>query len=124
MKSNIAFIESHQDQNLTKKHFHLGQGGVTRGFKNAKKWTTDSHPFKLVRKEPTETQSKFFFKEEESEMSTLKKRFKEKVERAKKLREKVGDPIVLGRSIIEIPEEEADRKLGNFKGYKYVTKKP
>ena len=124
MKSNLLFIESHQDQGLPEKHLHSGQGGATHGFKNHEKWTTDSYPLKLVRKEPTETYGKFYLKEGESNMSTLKRRFKDKLEQAKRLREKVGDPVALGRSIIEISEEEADRKLSNFKGYKYVSKKP
>lgn len=61
---------------------------------------------------------------EETKMVALKKRFKEKLDVAKKLREKVGGPIALGNSIIEIPEDEADKKLSNFKGYRYVSKKP
>ena len=57
-------------------------------------------------------------------MEILKKRFKEKLKQAKKLREKFGDPIALGRSIIEIPEDKANDVLSEYKGYKYVSKKP
>jgi hypothetical protein len=120
-KSNV--IRSHQDQDFFGEIYHLGQGGVTGGFKNPQKWTTDSHPFKLVRREPTVTQGEFVFIEEESKMSTLKKRFKQKLEQAKRIREKVGDPVALGRSIVEIPEDKANEVLSEHKGYKYVSKK-
>lgn len=50
-------------------------------------------------------------------MIELKKRYKLKLKEAKKLREKIGDPIAFGRSIIEIPE---DQVLKEYKGYKYV----
>jgi hypothetical protein len=58
-----------------------------------------------------------------TKMAALKKRYKEKLEQAKKLRKKFGDPIALGKSLIEISEDEADQKLSTFKGYKYVSKK-
>lgn len=122
MKS-ATVIKIHQDQNLSEENFHLGQGAVTGGFRNPYKWTTDSHPFRLVGKEPTGTYSEFHFIKEESKMSTLKKRFKQKLEHAKRLREKLGDPIALGRSIIEISEDKANDVLSEHKGYKYVSKK-
>lgn len=122
MKS-ATIIRLYQDQDSSEENFQLRQGAVTGGFKNPHKWTTDSHPFELLRKEPTVTRGKFFFKEEESNMATLKKRFKQKLGQAKILREKVGDPIALGRSIIEIPEDKADEILSQHKGYKYVSKK-
>ncbi len=56
-------------------------------------------------------------------MAALKEKFKLKLEQAKKLREKIGDPITLGRSIIEIPEDKAEQKLDEVKGFKYVSKK-
>lgn len=56
-------------------------------------------------------------------METLREKFREKLERAKMLRKKLGDPIALGRSIIEIPEDEADKTLDEIKGFKYVSKK-
>jgi hypothetical protein len=56
-------------------------------------------------------------------MTALKKRYKEKLEQAKELRKKLGDPIALGRTIIEIPEDKANEVLSEHKGYKYVSKK-
>lgn len=119
--SNV--IRLHPDQDFFGEIYHLSQGGVTGGFKSPQKWTIDSHPFKLVRREPTVTQGEFLFIEEESKMSMLKKRFKQKLEQAKRIKEKVGDPIALGKSLIEFSENEADQKLSTFKGYKYVSKK-
>lgn len=119
--SNV--IRLHQDQDLFGEIYHLGQTGVTGGFKNPQKWATDSRRFTLVSREPTVTQGEFVLIEEESKMSTLKKRFKQKLDLAKKLREKVGDSVALGRSIIEIPEDKANDVLSEHKGYKYVSKK-
>lgn len=71
----------------------------------------------------TDSSSQEDQKRKDIKMKALKEKFKEKLEGAKKLREKLGDPIALGRSIIEIPEDKADQKLDEVKGFKYVSKK-
>jgi len=56
-------------------------------------------------------------------MKTLREKLREKLERSKMLRKKLGDPIALGRSIIEIPEDKADQYMDEVKGFKYISKK-
>ncbi|MGA2464623.1 MAG: hypothetical protein ABSH06_09755 [Thermodesulfobacteriota bacterium] len=123
MKLNIVRLQ--QGQDMPEKPLHQPLEASTGGFIGVKQTTSDAYPYplRLVKKAPTETYEKLFLGVEESNMSALKKRFKEKLKEAKKLREKVGDPIALGKSLIEISEDEADQKLSTFKGYKYVSKK-
>jgi hypothetical protein len=121
MKSSA--LNLYQDEGLSEDDVYVGQSEVTSGFKTTKTLAANRYPFRVVKYEPTETHGMVFIRGEEPKMSMLKKRFREKVEKAKRLREEIGDPIALGRSIIEIPEEKSDQLISQHKGYKYVSKK-
>lgn len=122
MKLNIVRLQ--QGQDMPDQALHQPLEASTGGFVGAKQTTSNAYPypFRLVKKAPTETDGKVFLGVEESNMSALKKRFKEKLKEAKRLRGN-EDPIALGRSIIEIPEDKAEKTLSEYKGYKYVSKK-